>query len=160
MIIVKTVRDLFKSNSLNQIIKYQANKEKELIQKDDDMKKLIIDKYPFLIKSLSNLEEIYSKIPNMEKLRNGFNINAEELNTIDNNENLFSFNFDDNETLNKLNDYLFEEIKDIKDKDNNDNDSNIDNDNYNIIIFDEDNLLNKINGNFFFYIYYYYYITI
>lgn len=138
MVIVKTVRDLFKSNSLSQIIKYQASKEKEYNQKDEDMKKLILDKYPFLIKSLSNLEEIYSKIPNMENLRKGFNQNAEELKSIDDDENLFSFNINDEETLNKINDYLPKEQ-------NNENDFEGLN-----CIFDEDNLLNKINGNNFF----------
>ena len=133
MVIIKTVRDLFKSNNLNQILKYQNNKEKEFQQKDEDMKKLILDKYPFLIKSLSNLEEIYAKIPNLEELRIDFKRNSEELFLIDSNEELFSFNFGDEKTIGEINDYLLgeDEINEIGSD-----------------FFDEDNCLNKINGEF------------
>ncbi len=89
LVIHKTVKDLFKSNNLNQILKYKQNKEKEVIEKEENMKKLILDKYPFLIKSLSNLEEIYSNIPTLEKLRFVFQSNIEELKILDENSDLF-----------------------------------------------------------------------
>ena len=89
VVVHKTVKDLFKSNNLTHILKYKINKEKELISKDDDMKKLILEKYPFLIKSLANLEEISSNIPALEELRKGFEQKVEMLKEIDSNENLF-----------------------------------------------------------------------
>ena len=52
VIVEKTVRDLFKSTPLIQIKKYKMNKEKEIMNKDDELKKLILEKYSSLIKSI------------------------------------------------------------------------------------------------------------
>jgi len=106
LVIHKTVKDLFKSNNLNQILKYKQNKEKEVIEKEENMKKLILDKYPFLIKSLSNLEEIYSNIPTLEKLRFVFQSNIEELKILDENSDLFELDCNDNDIFEEFSDYL------------------------------------------------------
>lgn len=102
VVVHKTVKDLYKSNSLSQILKYKQNKEKELTEKDEEMKKLILDKYPFLIDSLSNLEEIYSKIPNLEKLRKSFITYADELRNIDDDEKLFLMEYTDASQINDI----------------------------------------------------------
>jgi len=106
LVVHKTVKDLFKSNTLNQILKYRQNKEKEVAQKEEDLKKLILEKYPFLIKSLSNLEEIYSNIPNLEKLREGFQSHIEDLKNIEENNNLFEIDCNDKNIFDECGDFL------------------------------------------------------
>jgi len=106
LVVYKTVKDLFKSNNLNQILKYKQNKEKEVIEKEESMKKLILDKYPFLIKSLSNLEEINMNIPILEKLRQEFQLNKEELKLIDDNNDLFDLDCNDYDIFDEFSEYL------------------------------------------------------
>lgn len=106
LVVHKTVKDLFKSNSLTQIMKYKQNKEKEVIEKEENMKRLILDKYPFLIKSLSNLEEINLNIPVLEKLREGFQHNIEELKLLDENNDLFELDCNDDDIYDEYSDYI------------------------------------------------------
>ncbi len=106
MIVLKTVKDLFKSNTLNQIQKYKQSKEKEIKKGEEDLKKLILEKYPFLIKSLSNLEEIYTNIPILENLRQSFQKNIESIKCIDENQFLFDLDLEDKDINQEFNEYL------------------------------------------------------
>jgi phosphomevalonate kinase len=82
VVIEKTVKDLFKSSTLPQIKKYKFAKEKEIYNKDEELQKMILDKYPILIKSINSLEEINKNLNELQEIRrkfkNGIN-NLEEL---------------------------------------------------------------------------------
>jgi hypothetical protein len=82
VVIEKTVKDLFKSSTLPQIKKYKFAKEKEIYNKDEELQKMILDKYPVLIKSINTLEEINTNLNQLQEIRkkfkNGIN-NLEEL---------------------------------------------------------------------------------
>ena len=69
IIIERTVRDLFKSNQLIQIKKYKMNKEKEINDKDNDLKHLILEKYSDLTESINGLEKISNNLKELETIK-------------------------------------------------------------------------------------------
>jgi hypothetical protein len=72
VIIERTVRDLFKSSPLIQIKKFKFNKEKEIEKKDEDLRTLILEKYPTLVTSISSLEMIDSSLNELQQVRANF----------------------------------------------------------------------------------------
>ena len=86
LIVERTVRDLFKSNQLIQIKKYKMNKEKEINDKDDDLKELIIQKYYDLKESINGLEKISNNLKELEEIRVqlGDNLSNIDLDKIEN----------------------------------------------------------------------------
>jgi hypothetical protein len=99
VVIEKTVRDLFKSGSLYQIKKYKITKEKDVNKKEEEMKKLIMDKYPLLISSISSLEQISKNLHELQQIREEFGKNVEKLNDIDKD---YYHNNDENDNKNDL----------------------------------------------------------
>ncbi len=82
VVIEKTVKDLFKSSTLPQIKKYKFAKEKEIYNKDEELQKMILDKYPILIRSIDSLEEINKNLNELQEIRKKFKSginNLEEL---------------------------------------------------------------------------------
>ena len=71
-VVEKTVRDLFRSYPLIQIKKYIMKKEGEINDKDNELKTLILDKYPSLINSIDALEKISSNLNSLENIRTEF----------------------------------------------------------------------------------------
>ena len=86
LIVERTVRDLFKSNQLIQIKKYKMNKEKEINDKDDDLKELILQKYSDLTESINGLEKISNNLKELEEIRVqlGENLSKIDLDKIEN----------------------------------------------------------------------------
>ena len=86
LIVERTVRDLFKSNQLIQIKKYKMNKEKEINDKDDDLKELILQKYSDLTESINGLEKISNNLKELEEIRVqlGENLSNIDLDKIEN----------------------------------------------------------------------------
>ena len=86
IIIERTVRDLFKSNQLIQIKKYKMNKEKEINDKDDELKHLILEKYSDLTESINGLEKISNNLKELEtiKIQLGENLSNIDLDKIEN----------------------------------------------------------------------------
>ena len=84
VVIDKTVKDLFKSSSLIQIKKYKLNKEKEIQDKDEEMQKMILDKYPVLIHSINSLEEINSNLNDLQEIRKKFKNGVDNLECLNN----------------------------------------------------------------------------
>ena len=77
VVLVKTVKDLFKSTPLNQIKKYKQNKEKEILKKEDEIKKLILLKYPLLIKSINSFEQISNHLSDLQEVRKVLSLNID-----------------------------------------------------------------------------------
>ena len=88
VVIEKTVRDLFKSSKLNQIKKFKILKDTEINKKDEDLRTLILDKYPILIQSISSLEKISLNVSELNLIRKNLGVNV---NKIQNNFELNSF---------------------------------------------------------------------
>ena len=86
IIVERTVRDLFKSNQLIQIKKYKMNKEKEINDKDDELKQLILQKYSDLTESINGLEKISNNLKELEtiKIQLGENLSNIDLDKIEN----------------------------------------------------------------------------
>jgi len=80
LIVEKTVKDLFKSNELIQIKKYKLNKEKEISEKDFELKKLILEKYNVLIDSMIDIEEISKHLNQFQEIKNKVIFNLNNLN--------------------------------------------------------------------------------
>ncbi len=93
LIVEKTVKDLFRSNVLIQIKKYKLNKEKEISEKDLELKKLILEKYNVLIDSMIDIEEISKHLNQFQEIKNKVIYNLNNLN----------FNFLENLGKNSLN---------------------------------------------------------
>lgn len=96
VIVEKTVRDLFKSTPLIQIKKYKMNKEKEIMNKDDELKKLILEKYSSLINSISALEQISSHLSELQTIRGKLGENLSQLKFDEIINSLEKIKFDDN----------------------------------------------------------------
>ncbi len=99
VVIDKTVKDLFKSSSLNQIKKYKLNKEKEILDKDEEMQKMILDKYPVLIHSINSLEEINNNLNDLQEIRKKFKNGVDNLECLNN--DMFCLLVDDHEEENE-----------------------------------------------------------
>ena len=69
VVVSRTVRDLFQSTSLSQIRKYKLNKDKELLIKEDEIKKFILSKYPILIKLITNFEQISNHLNDLHEVK-------------------------------------------------------------------------------------------
>lgn len=101
VVVSRTVRDLFQSTSLSQIRKYKLNKDKELLIKEDEIKKFILSKYPILIKLITNFEQISNHLNDLHEVkkvlaRNIDNFNIYKSSSLTENEevyikNLFEF---------------------------------------------------------------------
>jgi hypothetical protein len=78
VVLAKTVRDLFKSTPLNQIRKYKQNKEKEILKKEDEIKSLILEKYPLLIQSINSFEQISNHLTDLQEIRKVLAKNVDE----------------------------------------------------------------------------------
>ena len=79
-VVIKTVRDLFRSYPLLQIKKYMMTKEGEINDKDNELKNLILNKYSSLINGIEGLEKISSNLNSLENIKEEF---SKKLNEID-----------------------------------------------------------------------------
>ena len=79
-IVIKTVRDLFRSYPLVQIKKYMMTKEGEINDKDSELKSLILDKYTSLTHGFNGLEKISNNLQSLENTRKEF---TEKMDQID-----------------------------------------------------------------------------
>ena len=79
-VVIKTVRDLFRSYPLVQIKKYMMTKEGEINDKDKELKSLILDKYTSLTHGFNGLEKISNNIQSLENTRKEF---TEKMDQID-----------------------------------------------------------------------------
>ena len=79
-VVIKTVRDLFRSYPLVQIKKYMMTKEGEINDKDNELKSLILDKYTSLTHGFNGLEKISTNLQSLENTRKEF---SEKMNQID-----------------------------------------------------------------------------
>ena len=88
VVIEKTVRDLFKSSKLNQIKKFKILKDTEIHKKDEDLRNLILERYPILIQSISALEKISLNVSDLHSIRKNLGVNVTK---IQNNFEFFKF---------------------------------------------------------------------
>ena len=79
-VVIKTVRDLFRSYPLIQIKKYMMTKEGEINDKDCELKSLILDKYTSLTHGFIGLEKISTNLESLEVTRKEF---TEKMDQID-----------------------------------------------------------------------------
>jgi hypothetical protein len=77
VVLAKTVRDLFTSTNLAQIRKYKSTKEKEILKKEEEIKSLILDKYPLLIKSINSFEQISNHLSDLQEVRKVLSMNID-----------------------------------------------------------------------------------
>ena len=94
VVLAKTVRDLFRSTSLPQIRKYKQNKEKEILKKEEEIKSLILLKYPLLIKSINSFEQISNHLSDLQEVRKLLAMNIENFRSYRNPEFKENENFD------------------------------------------------------------------
>ena len=78
-IVIKTVRDLFRSYPLVQIKKYMMTKEGEINDKDSELKSLILDKYTSLTHGFNGLEKISNNLQSLENTRKEFTEKMEQI---------------------------------------------------------------------------------
>ncbi len=100
VVIERTVRDLFRSSQLNQIKKLKNNKDKEISNKDEELRDLILNKYPILIKSVISLEKISSSLNDLQDIRKDFGVNISKIENNMENKNVYEFDkmlFDDSD---------------------------------------------------------------
>ena len=71
-VVIKTVRDLFRSYPLIQIKKYMMTKEGEIDDKDNELKSLILDKYTSLTHGFNGLEKISSNLESLVSTKKKF----------------------------------------------------------------------------------------
>ena len=71
-VVIKTVRDLFRSYPLIQIKKYMMTKEGEINDKDNELKSLILDKYTSLTHGFNGLEKISSNLESLVSTKKKF----------------------------------------------------------------------------------------
>ena len=92
VVIEKTVRDLFKSTKLNQIKKLKNLKDAEIQKKDENLRDLILERYPILIQSISALEKISLNVSDLHSIRKNLGVNV---NKFQNNFEFFKFSIAD-----------------------------------------------------------------
>jgi hypothetical protein len=95
IVVEKTVKDLFKSSTLVQIKKYKQTKENAIIKKEEELKKLILEKYPILIDSINSLQQISLNLNDLKEIRKNFRNNITRLEK-------FEFNAKSNLKINDL----------------------------------------------------------
>ena len=79
-VVIKTVRDLFRSYPLIQIKKYMMTKEGEINEKDSELKSLILEKYTSLTHGFNGLENISKNLQSLVDTRKEF---TEKMDQID-----------------------------------------------------------------------------
>ena len=96
VVLEKIVRDLFKSAPIVQIKKYKFTKENEIQVKEENLKSLILEKYPILLKSIHSLEQISSNLSELQEIRLklGENMSNFKLNDYLKNNNIHDINFE------------------------------------------------------------------
>jgi len=94
VVLAKTVRDLFTSTPLNQIRKYKQNKEKEILKKEEEIKSLILEKYPLLIKSINSFEQISNHLSDLQEIRKVLSNNIDNFRMYRNSEEKDNESFD------------------------------------------------------------------
>ena len=111
MIVIKTVRDLFRCYPLVQIKKYMMNKEGEISDKDNELKSLILKKYTSLTNGIEGLEKISLNLNSLENIRAEFSkkINEIDFEQIENSLKNITFNNDFLDNLNSNKTINFEE---------------------------------------------------
>ena len=112
-VVIKTVRDLFRSYPLVQIKKYIMTKEGDINDKDNELKTLILEKYSSLTEGIEGLEKISSNLNSLENIRVEFNkkINEIDFDKIELALKNISFDNDFFDNLIERNPFNFEEIK-------------------------------------------------
>ena len=78
-VVIKTVRDLFRSYPLIQIKKYLMTKEGEINDKDGELKSLILEKYTTLTHGFNGLEKISENLQSLENSRKEFSGKMEQI---------------------------------------------------------------------------------
>ena len=78
-VVIKTVRDLFRSYPLIQIKKYLMTKEGEVNDKDGELKSLILEKYTTLTHGFNGLEKISENLQSLENSRKEFSEKMEQI---------------------------------------------------------------------------------
>ena len=113
-VVVKTVRDLFRSYPLIQIKKYMMTKEGEIDDKDNELKSLILEKYTSLTKGIEGLEKISLNLNSLENIRSEFTkkINEIDFDQIENALKNISFKNDFLDDLDSKNIFSIEEMND------------------------------------------------
>ena len=112
-VVIKTVRDLFRSYPLVQIKKYIMTKEGDINDKDNELKTLILEKYSSLTEGIEGLEKISSNLNSLENIRVEFNkkINEIDFDKIELALKNISFDNDFFDNLIERNPFNFEETK-------------------------------------------------
>jgi len=110
-VVIKTVRDLFRSYPLVQIKKYMMTKEGEINDKDNELKTLILDKYTSLTRGIDGLEKISSNLNSLENIRTVFTKKIDQIDFDKIELALKSISFDNDflDNLNEKNTFNYEE---------------------------------------------------
>ena len=110
-VVIKTVRDLFRSYPLVQIKKYMMTKEGEISDKDNELKTLILDKYTSLTRGIDGLEKISSNLNSLENIRTEFTKKIDQIDFDKIELALKSISFDNDflDNLNEKNTFNYEE---------------------------------------------------
>ena len=112
-VVIKTVRDLFRSYPLIQIKKYMMSKEGDISDKDNELKTLILEKYTSLTNGIEGLEKMSLNLNSLENIRTEFTkkVNEIDFEQIENALANISFDNDFLDNLKINNFFNFEEKK-------------------------------------------------
>ena len=113
-VVIKTVRDLFRSYPLVQIKKYMMTKEGEINDKDKELKSLILDKYTSLTHGFNGLEKISNNIQSLENTRKEFTEKMDQIDfgKLDLSLQNIPFGNDLNDIIKNKDEFNFDEIND------------------------------------------------
>ena len=113
-VVIKTVRDLFRSYPLVQIKKYMMTKEGEMNDKDKELKSLILDKYTSLTHGFNGLEKISNNIQSLENTRKEFTEKMDQIDfgKLDLSLQNIPFGNDLNDIIKNKDEFNFDEIND------------------------------------------------
>ena len=113
-VVIKTVRDLFRSYPLVQIKKYMMTKEGEINDKDNELKSLILDKYTSLTHGFNGLEKISNNIQSLENTRKEFTEKMDQIDfgKLDLSFQNIPFGNDLNDIIKNKDEFNFDEIND------------------------------------------------
>ena len=113
-VVIKTVRDLFRSYPLVQIKKYMMTKEGEINDKDKELKSLILDKYTSLTHGFNGLEKISNNIQSLENTRKEFSEKMDQIDfgKLDLSLQNIPFGNDLNDIIKNKDEFNFDEIND------------------------------------------------
>ena len=112
-VVIKTVRDLFRSYPLIQIKKYMMSKEGDISDKDNELKTLILEKYTSLTNGIEGLEKMSLNLNSLENIRTEFTKKVNEIDFEQIENALANISFDNDFLVNlKINNFFnFEEKK-------------------------------------------------